>query len=355
MRNKRIKINPYPNLEITEDCISEINIDSNIKNISLDDTQILIADFSNGSRRVMRSNIVNNDNGESFISVSPNLVHLYIDNSLENFYKSEELKNISFSYCSLISNKKCGDHKLLDIDCDETHLCYNEFIKCKINSIIFLATAIEAFCNNIIPNDYIYISTETKCGKTLSKNRIKKKIEKEVKLYQKLDEIIPQFTSLDFWIDKVKERDNIKKIYSLRNDLIHLKTNSEDEMKVYSKVFGDVINIDIFDHIISIIGIFNKISNIKNGKDFVSFSSENYINKLDINKIDYIFLYLYFDMNENKLYKYIRRYKNISNTKIRKWKNDKLPKDFIEYFSNKEGQKINYFLSKINNKYYDRP
>lgn len=345
MYNKRIKIKPYPNFQITNECF-ENDVKSKSSNDPLEnisDQLVMIAEFKDGNRRVLRSNVVENKNGDKFISVSPNPILLYIDSSLENFYKSEELKNKSFLTCGKKSNKKINDIYLLDIDVDETHHCYNEYIKSKINSIIFITTSIEGFCNSLIPNDYIYI---TKKGKKLDKDWAQSKAKFED---NKIDEMIPEFTGEDYWSNNNDSREKISKIYQIRNGIIHLKTDN-DSFKNYSKVIKDVVDINLFEYIESIINTLNDISKKVKNENFIEFTNEEYIRSIDNNKIDYDFINIYLKSKNIQIYSYFKK----SKTKIKSWENNKIPTEDIEYFIKTEGDNIEYFLNIISDRYYKK-
>jgi len=346
--NKRIKIKPYPNSKITDKCFdrdvkSNSTTQESINNI-LGNELIMIAEFKIGDRRVLRSNVVENNNGEKFISVSPHPIHIYLDIALENYYNSEHLKNYYFPICANKTNKKIEDLMLLDIDIDSTHHCYNEFIKCKINSIIMLTTALEGFCNSLIPDDYIYI---TSTGKQLDRDWSQNKARFEV---DKIDIMIPEFVNDDdYWTLHSDERKNITDIYKLRNELIHLKTEGIDQVENYSKVIKDVIDVNVYEYIISIIKTFNDLSVKIKGEIFIEFSDEKYINEIDVNKIDFDFINLYLKLKDIQIHSYFNKSKN----KIKNWENNGIPKEYINFFITQEGKNINQIIYILSSKYTD--
>jgi hypothetical protein len=66
-------------------------------------------------------------------------------------FELSEKKQIEFKNCG----KKYGKEMyLLDIEEDEAHERYNNYIKYRSSSIIMLVSSIEAFLNHIIPNDF---------------------------------------------------------------------------------------------------------------------------------------------------------------------------------------------------------
>ncbi len=345
MYNKRIKIQPYPNLKISNECFERDvkNKSTTSNDDKLSDELTIIAEFKDGDKRLMRSNVVKNDCGEKFTSVSPHPIHLYIDRALEDFYKSENLKNTSFKSCANKTNKQFKDIKLLDIDIDNTHHCYNEFIKCKINSIIMITTAIEGFCNTLIPNGYIYV---TSGGKHKDREWTQKTAKFES---DKIDVMIPEFVNDGgFWNTHSNERNKITEIYKLRNKLIHLKTE-ENFIKNYSETIKSTININLYDYIVSIIDIFNQISIKINNTLFVEFSSENYITEFNKDKIDFEFIKLYLNLKNIE----IHRYFELSKNKVKAWESKGVPKNYIVDFIDKEGSEINKINLMMISKYFN--
>lgn len=346
--NKRIKIKPYPNFKITDDCF-ENDVKTNVSPVQNNGKDLLgelimIANFETGDRRVLKSNIVENENGEKFISVSPHPIHIYLDTALENYYNSEQIKNYSFVKCGNKTNKKIGDIMLLDIDIDSTHHCYNEFIKCKINSIIMLTTAMEGFCNSLMPNKYIYITSK---GKEKDRDWAQNKARLEA---DKIDNMIPEFVGEnDYWVIHSDERKKITEIYKMRNDLIHLKAEGINQIENYSKVIKDVIDINLYDYITSIIKTLNDLSIKKTGEIFITFSEEKYIHEIDKNKIDFNFVNLYLNLKGIQMNSYFKKSKN----KIKTWENVGMPKEDISLFIRQEGNNINQLISMLSSKYSD--
>jgi hypothetical protein len=291
---------------------------------------------------VLRSNVVENNSGEKFISVSPHPIHLYLDTALENYYKSEQLKDYSFPNCANKTNKKLGDLMLLDIDSDSTHHCYNEFIKCKINSIIMLTTALEGFCNSLIPNNYIYITSSVK-QKDREWSQNKARFEAD-----KIDNMIPEFANEgDYWLSHSDERKKITDIYKLRNELIHLKTEGINQIENYSKVTKDVIDVNVYEYIISIIKTFNDLSVKIKGEIFIEFSDEKYVNEIDVNKIDFNFINLYLTLKDIQIHSYFHK----SKSKIKTWENNGIPTEYVNLFLSQEGKNINQIIYMLNSKY----
>lgn len=247
-----IKIIPYPNYRITDACFErDIKANSEIAqvkpnsglNFNAPNTTIL--EFDNGDRRVARlgpSVLVGN---EKYCSIFPNPVHLFFDSAITYFRESEKVKATSFPQCANKKNKRIENVRFLDADVDETHQCYNEFFKLRINSIIMLSTSVEAFINHSIPNSY--------------PNR--EDIERYGKFKEKLTTHLPASLNLTgFWDNKQSLHTAIINLYHLRNDLIHLKTNSEADFVAYFEVINKMLAYDISTDIYNVSCFMNSIN-----------------------------------------------------------------------------------------------
>ena len=117
----------------------------------------------------------------------------------------------------------------------------------------------EAFLNHVIPNDFIY--EQEKGGQLFKLN--KKKIEStSVNFKEKIKILIPQYLEMqNFWDDKNEELTSILNLYENRRDLVHLKTNAEDDFHRYFEAIDKMLDVDLLFSINSAITIMNKVSN----------------------------------------------------------------------------------------------
>ncbi len=232
-----IKIKPYPNFQITEECIqrdivpnTKPHSEANEREFDLSRPMVMITEFESGDTRVVRPGPPVTADDEKYFSVFPNPVHLFYDSAIEFFNNSEETKKRNFPSCAEKKKKKIGDIHFLDIDADQTHQCYDRFFKLRINSIIMLSTSVEAFINHSIPNDY--------------PNR--DNVERRGKFKDKLKTDLPNSLGLvEFWEGKDDMWNEIVNLYYMRNDLIHLKTNSQDGFEAYFEVISKMLEFDI--------------------------------------------------------------------------------------------------------------
>ena len=262
----KIKIPPYPNFKITKKAISDVDRQSVKKADSkgLSNQLIMVVKFKDGEERVIRSRPVRHLN-KLYVSAFPNPVHLFLSVAIEHFNQSEEIKSTNFPKCG----KKIGDDiYILDIEENGTHECYNHYIKYRSSSIVMLVASIEAFLNHIIPNDFKYTSQRTKNGVTKEVIFSKKKIESgNVSFNEKIDILIPQMLNDDsFWLKLDSEKIFIKELYQNRKNIIHLKTNAEDDLTAYFDVIDDMLALDIFKCINATTKFMNSVK-----KDFIEF------------------------------------------------------------------------------------
>lgn len=213
----------------------------------------MISEFKTGEKRVIRARpIKHNDN--LYVSAFPNPVHLFLSVAIEHFDLSENIKSTNFTKCG----KQYGDDLyLLDIEENGTHTCYNNYIKYRSSSIIMFVFSIEAFLNHILPNDFVY--------KTIRKNKEIEfnKIEIEspkISFREKLTQVIPQYLStIDLNPNLKLENTSILDLYKNRKNLIHLKTNADDDLTAYFDEIDIMLEFDLKETIKNIVSFMNKV------------------------------------------------------------------------------------------------
>lgn len=262
----KIKIRPYPNFKITEQAFNR-DIVSNSVNKSdsqgLSNQLVLITEFKTGERRVIKARPVKYLN-KLFVTAFPNPVHLFLSVAIENYNDSEKIKETNFPKCG----KKIGDDiYILDIEENGTHDCYNNYIKYRASSIIMLVSALEAYLNHTIPNDFIYRTIRKGQSVEFDKSDIESP---KISFREKLTEVIPQCLNDSlFWTNNTSEKENIMELYENRKNIIHLKTNSEDDFERYFTVIDKMLDFDISTSINSTI----KFMNLAN-KNFIEIETE---------------------------------------------------------------------------------
>lgn len=262
----KIKIPPYPSFKITDQAFNRDVVSNSVKKsdaIGLSNQLVLITEFKNGERRVIKSRPVKLRE-KIFITAFPNPVHLFLSVAIEHFNQSEEFKETNFFKCG----KRYGDDIfLLDFEENGTHDCYNHYIKYRASSIIMLVSSIEAFLNHIIPNDFIYRRFKKEKLEDFNKREIESA---KIPFKEKLAEVIPQWLGNEaFWTILQPEKESILELYENRRKIIHLKTNAQDDFDRYFKVIDKMLDLDIFASIQSTIKFMNSVS-----ENFVKFETQ---------------------------------------------------------------------------------
>lgn len=262
----KIKIPPYPNYKITDEAFSR---DVELKSVKKTDSKgistqlILVIEFKTGEKKVVKARPVRH-NDKLYITAFPNPVHLFLSLGIEHFNLSEQIKENNFPKCG----KKCGeDMYFLDIKANETHDCFNDYIKYRVSSIIMLVSSLEAFLNHIIPNDFIYSTKRKDKEIKLSKADIEGP---QVNFREKLIDIVPQSLKNDSFWDNIQDvKNTILELYENRKNLIHLKTNAENDFDIYFRTIDKMLDLDINIAIDSTISYMNRAA-----PNFIEFKLE---------------------------------------------------------------------------------
>lgn len=262
----KIKIPPYPNFKITEQAFNRDVVSNSVKKsdaIGLSNQLIMITEFKTGERRVIKARPVKYQE-KLFVTAFPNPVHLFLSVAIEHYNHSEKIKETNFFKCG----KKYGDDiYLLDIEENGTHDCYNHYIKYRASSIIMLVSSLEAYLNHIIPNDFIYRTIRKEKPVEFNKEEIESA---KISFKEKLTEVIPQWLGNNaFWTIHQPEKEIILELYENRKNIIHLKTNAQDDFERYFSVIDKMLDLDILASINSTIKFMN-LTNV----NFIEFDTE---------------------------------------------------------------------------------
>ncbi|MBD2101600.1 hypothetical protein [Leptolyngbya sp. FACHB-261] len=108
-------------------------------------------------------------------------------------------------------------------------------------SVVFAYTALEAFANEEIPDDFVHTITKSKCSEVFNKSQI----ERSLSLQTKLRDILPGITGITspkgtkVWQDFVA-------LEELRNNIIHMKTMDRQHVgysnqSIWSKLVSEPV------------------------------------------------------------------------------------------------------------------
>lgn len=151
---------------------------------------------------------------------SPNMIQLFIENA-----KESDLKAKTISEEITLEQKKLHDFDIEQKIRINTSLVY-QYIGAKTNSIINSYQAVEAFCNFVIPDDYIY----TKTNKRSTENYNKMQIERFISTGEKLNKIICTNLYNIQNIDKQDEWKEYLKLENIRHAIIHQKSKESKSL-----------------------------------------------------------------------------------------------------------------------------
>jgi hypothetical protein len=162
----------------------------------------------NGTESIPTTDLIIDEGEEKikFNYVFPNLISLYLNIALISKISAKILFNDidinlrAESNTSILASQQTGE-------------LYNVFENV-ISSIIFSCMALEAFCNQLIPDDFID-----------SYGRNKKEIEKKTELITKIKYLIPNIYEIPS-PSQLSEWASIIELNKLRNELVHLKSDS---------------------------------------------------------------------------------------------------------------------------------
>lgn len=121
-----------------------------------------------------------------------------------------------------------------------------------------LVSALEAFLNHVIPNDFVYSATRNNKPVQFDKAAIESP---KVSFREKLLEVIPQWLNKPtFWDNLTSEKTSILDLYENRKNIIHLKTNAEDDFERYFEAIDKMLDFDVLTTVKSTISFMNSVS-----------------------------------------------------------------------------------------------
>ena len=118
-----------------------------------------------------------------------------------------------------------------------------------------LVSSLEAYLNHVLPNDFIYRTKRKEKPVEFNKEEIESA---KISFREKLTEVIPQWLNDNsFWAINSVEKEIILDLYENRRNIIHLKTNAQDDFERYFAVIDKMLDLDIFACINSTIKFMN--------------------------------------------------------------------------------------------------
>lgn len=164
------------------------------------------------------------DRSKIFTFPEPNPICIYYSSANRHLQQSYALKNKLFS--------------------EEQHFNANyhygnfiEYFQETSEGLMLLSATIEGFINQLLPENL-----ELNIGGVLKK---KKEIE-WLDITMKIRQVVPSLTGIDFQQTNGRDYANICTVIDLRNDLIHLKKSTKENITNYQTLFKRLVD---FDHV----------------------------------------------------------------------------------------------------------
>ncbi len=198
--------------EITKDEMRELDLASTI--IEHNSVKVIdqgIVPFLVTDKSIFIQSFIYSENGSQYYIPEPDQVLIYFNNAQANFKIIKEKKSILLKS---LNPKEIVTEDLMN-------QIYGLF---GITSgfVIFMFSSLEAFINQLIPEDFIYVK-EIKNKRT--ERYSKDQIQRWIQFDEKLNMIIVQVTNKNFQKKYPLKAQHINNLKEFRNELIHPKHN----------------------------------------------------------------------------------------------------------------------------------
>ncbi|MCK5022964.1 MAG: hypothetical protein KAS04_02215 [Candidatus Aenigmarchaeota archaeon] len=221
-----------------------------------------------GALVVKTSKINHKTKGECYIPL-PNPVFAYLAVAEEMGEAAKEVEKTLLKNAKEGTSKATGDKSTYFRPTD-----FDEYFQVVSVLVITSFLVIEAYCNQAIPEDFIWHENKRRFPFFPKKKLSKRKIERGFSTTEKITKILPVVFKKDnpkgiaLWGD-------YKKLLKIRNDLVHLKSpfrekEGETYGKNYEELCEEVLNADV-DQI------------VKTPRDIITYFNEQYFDDPDEN------------------------------------------------------------------------
>lgn len=175
------------------------------------------------------------DRGKIFTFPEPNPICIYYSSANKHLQHSYALKNKFFS-------------EEQHFDASHHYGNFIEYFQETSEGVMLLSTTIEGFINQLLPEN-LQLEID---GVKKNKNEIE-----WLDITTKLRQVVPGLTGIDFQHTNNKDYANICIIIDLRNDLIHLKKSTKENITKYQTLFKRLLD---FDHVGCSDSVFNFVN-----------------------------------------------------------------------------------------------
>ena len=236
---KTIKLTKFGNYKITPNALKNVPIAENksekesfITNLKKKESAVLLAFNQTELKFDFLLQIKDNDRILASMFYDPILT--FFKQAYDTNNKANQAKS---NFRIAVDN---DDIKIVDMR------DFSVFMQLKLNSIIMLQTAIEAFINSVIPEEsFVY----------KNKKKSKKQIERELSFKDKLKFLSDTIENFNIQKKEDKETyDLLLKLNSIRQELVHMKTNKEEMFEPFIESLRNALGYDLdkqFDYCIT--------------------------------------------------------------------------------------------------------
>ena len=237
------RIPPYVNLLISNDAMISVEKDTsddpNLGKKSQNKIKVSIMNFSNGERRFVILLPVKNK--RTYIQGTfPDPVLLYLESAHKMLLTSEVIMESNFP--DSVKFDKDGDMPIYDATSDQTSGIFNSILQYRISSIIMLHAAVEAFINELIPDNISYPKTDKEGNIVyIGKGKVF-----GLSFIDKLKKVVPFVTNVDLVGLHSGIVEKIDRISQIRNGFVHLKSESSEVLtQSHSTTFHEMLKLNL--------------------------------------------------------------------------------------------------------------
>lgn len=191
----------------------------NIRKINKDEKCLLITDGNKG----IESFHVNID-GRNFLIPEPDPILIYFNNAYNNYRHIKEARK---EMLNALNGESISENV--------TNQLYSYFGLCN-GFVIFLYTAMEAFINRHLPQNFIYVVETNRCDEVYNNEQIQR-----MNTDTKIKKVFTAATGKDFEKSYPLKYQHINNLKDFRDSIVHTKTNKDGSTR-YEYLFKKALN-----------------------------------------------------------------------------------------------------------------
>ena len=237
------RIPPFGNWTVSEPGVAQVENDTNddpiVARMMRNKEQMRINKYSTGEVKAVFSIPVKSGK-EMFHAAFPDPILLYLSTAHKQFEVAEFIRTDLFPKEAMTSVG--GEDRAFNSHVDSTNDTYNSFIQSRVCAIIMLHATVEAFVNDLVPDDISFPYTDRSGNQRL----LTKPEVLWLGFSEKVKNVILHISNSDLITLHADTVDKIVFIAQVRNDFIHLKQETIDGFKsTYTEIFHEMLKMDL--------------------------------------------------------------------------------------------------------------